>query len=228
MARGRPSEALASYQRALAVRPDCVPALNNRGVALRNPGCPAEALASFDAGASSARATLVEQILASHRAAASAARRIVDKMTENFRFACLIAFARMIHLRRDPVDTCLSCFCTLFAEALPCTYDLAELGRYHRAYEGLMDHWRTTLPPGMMLEVRYEDAIADLEGQSRRIIDRCGIEWDARCLEFHRSERSVRTASFAARCIGRRSDAGGVTSPSWGRWSRRSCPSCLR
>jgi tetratricopeptide (TPR) repeat protein len=134
-------------------------------------------------------------------AAAPAARRIVDKMTENFRFAGLIALAlphaRMIHVRRDSLDTCLSCFCTLFAEALPYAYDLAELGRYHRAYEGLMDHWRTTLPPGMMLEVRYEDVIADLEGQSRRIIDHCGLEWDARCLEFHRSERSVRTASFA-------------------------------
>jgi hypothetical protein len=159
------------------------------------------------------------------RAAAPAARRIVDKMTENFRFAGLIALAlphARIHVRRDPLDTCFSCFCTLSAEALPYAYDLAELGRYHRAYEGLMDHWRMTLPPGMMLEVRYEDVIADLEGQSRQIIDRCGIEWDARCLEFHRSERSVRTASFAARCIGRRSDAGGVTSPSWGRWSRRS------
>ena len=135
------------------------------------------------------------------RAAAPAASRIVDKMTENFRFAGLIALAlpraRMIHVRRDPLDTCLSCFCTLFAEDLPYAYDLAELGRYHRAYEGLMDHWRAALPPGMMLEVRYEDVIADLEGQSRRIVGHCGLEWDARCLEFHRSERSVRTASFA-------------------------------
>jgi hypothetical protein len=122
-------------------------------------------------------------------------------MTENFRFAGLIALAlphaRMIHVRRDPLDTCLSCFSTLFAESLPFTYDLAELGRYHRAYEGLMEHWRAALPPGMMLEVRYEDVIADLEGQSRRIVDHCGLEWDPRCLDFHRSERSVRTASFA-------------------------------
>jgi tetratricopeptide (TPR) repeat protein len=133
--------------------------------------------------------------------AAPAARRVVDKMTENFRFAGLIAlalpYARMIHVRRDPLDTCLSCFSTLFAESLPFTYDLSELGRYHRAYEGLMEHWRENLPPGMMLEVRYEDVIADLEGQSRRIVDHCGLVWDPRCLDFHRSERSVRTASFA-------------------------------
>jgi tetratricopeptide (TPR) repeat protein len=135
------------------------------------------------------------------RASAPAARRVVDKMTENFRFAGLIALAlpnaRMIHVRRDPLDTCLSCFSTLFAESLPFTYDLSELGRYHRAYEGLMEHWRAALPPGMMLDVRYEDVIADLEGQSRRIVDHCGLAWDSRCLDFHRSERSVRTASFA-------------------------------
>jgi tetratricopeptide (TPR) repeat protein len=135
------------------------------------------------------------------RVGAPAATRIVNKMTENFRFAGLIALAlpnaRMIHVRRDPLDTCLSCFSTLFVESLPFTYDLCELGRYHRAYEGLMEHWRAALPPGMMLEVRYEGVIADLEGQSRRIVDHCGLEWDPRCLDFHRSERSVRTASFA-------------------------------
>ena len=130
------------------------------------------------------------------RAAASAAKRIVDKMTENFRFAGLIALAlphaRMIHVRRDPLDTCLSCYCTLFAEAPPYACDLAELGRHLRAYEGLMDHWRMTLPPGMMLEVRYEDVIADLEGQSRRIIDRCGIEWDAPRISLQRAKRPHR------------------------------------
>ena len=135
------------------------------------------------------------------RAAAPAANRIVDKTTENFRFAGLIALAlpnaRIIHVRRDPLDTCLSCFCTLFAEALPYSYDLAELGRYYRAYADLMDHWRAALPKDMMLEVRYEDVIADLEGQSRRIVDHCGLEWQARCLDFHLGERSVRTASFA-------------------------------
>jgi tetratricopeptide (TPR) repeat protein len=134
------------------------------------------------------------------RAAAPEAHRAVNKMTENFRFAGLIALAlpraRMIHVQRDPLDTCVSCFTTLFAESLPYAYDLSELGRYHLAYQTLMEHWRATLPPGMMLEVRYEDLIADREAQSRRIVDHCGLEWDPRCLEFHRSDRSVRTASF--------------------------------
>jgi len=135
------------------------------------------------------------------RAAAPTARRIVDKMTENFRFAGLIALAlpqaRMVHVQRDPLDACLSCFSTLFAETLPYTYDLSELGRYYRSYETSMDHWRATLPAGMMLDVRYEDVIADLEGQARRIVDHCDLEWDPSCLDFHRNERSVRTASFA-------------------------------
>ncbi len=139
--------------------------------------------------------------LARISAAAPAARRIVNKMPENFRFAGLIALAlpnaRIIHVRRDPVDTCVSCFSTLFAENLPYTYDLAELGRYYRGYEGLMDYWRGALPPGLMIDVQYEDVVADLEGQGRRILAHCGLGWDARCLDFHRNERSVRTASVA-------------------------------
>ena len=133
-------------------------------------------------------------------AGASAARRIVNKLTENFRFAGLIALAlpnaRIVHVRRDPVDACFSCFSTLFVENLPFTYDLAELGRYYRAYEALMNFWRDALPKGMMIDVRYEDVIDDLDGQARRIIGHCGLEWDARCLAFHRNARSVRTASL--------------------------------
>lgn len=135
------------------------------------------------------------------RATAPAASRIVNKMPENFRFAGMIALAlpnaRILHVRRDPVDTCFSCFSTLFSESQPYTYDLAELGRYYRAYEALMDVWRRVLPQGMVIEVQYEDVVADLEGQARRILGHCGLEWDARCLEFHRNARSVRTASLA-------------------------------
>jgi tetratricopeptide (TPR) repeat protein len=138
--------------------------------------------------------------LARLRARAPSASRIVNKTTENFRFAGLIAMAlpgaRMIHVRRDPRDVCLSCFRTLFAEDLPFAYDLAELGRYHRAHDDLMAHWREALPTGMMLEVRYEDVVADIEREARRIVDHCGLAWDASCLDFHLGERSVRTASF--------------------------------
>jgi hypothetical protein len=161
---------------------------------------------------------LVEQILASHRAAAPAARRIVDKMTENFRFAGLIALAlphARIHVRRDPLDTCLSCYCTLFAEALPYAYDLAELGRHHGAYEGLMDHWRMTLPPGMMLEVRYEEVIADLEdSRAGSSITAASNGTRAASNFIAASEASAPPASLrcAARCIGHRSAAGGSPS----------------
>jgi hypothetical protein len=135
------------------------------------------------------------------QAAAPSAGRIVNKMTENFRFAGLIALAlpnaRIIHVRRDPVDTCVSCFSTLFVENLPYSYDLAELGRYYRAYEALMNFWRDVLPQGVMIDVQYEDMVADIEGQGRRILDHCGLEWDPRCLDFHRNQRAVRTASVA-------------------------------
>jgi tetratricopeptide (TPR) repeat protein len=135
------------------------------------------------------------------RAAAPPASRIVNKMLGNFRFVGLIALAlpgaRFIHVRRDPIDTCVSCFSTLFTETIPYAYDLAELGRYYRAYESLMEGWRMVLPPGRMLEVRYEAVVADLEGQARRIVEHCGLDWDPTCLQFHRNSRTVRTASMA-------------------------------
>jgi tetratricopeptide (TPR) repeat protein len=133
--------------------------------------------------------------------AADRAERIVNKTLENFRFLGAIHLAlpgaRIIHTRRDPLDTCLSCFSKLFGDSLPYTYDLGELGRYYRAYEQLMAHWRAMLPEGVLLEVQYEDVIADLEGQARRILAHCGLDWDAGCLDFHQSGRWVHTASAA-------------------------------
>ena len=157
---------------------------------------------------------LGEAYLARLQSRSGSATRIVNKTNENFRHAGLIALAlpqaRIIHVRREPLDTCVSCFSTLFLEDLPYTYDLAELGRYYRAYEALMAHWRRVLPPGMMLEVRYEDVVADLEGEGRRILAHCGLDWDPRCLDFHKNDRSVRTASATqvrqpinARSVGR-------------------------
>jgi len=133
------------------------------------------------------------------RAAAPAARRITDKLPSNFRFAGLINLAlpnaRIIHTRRDPVDTCLSCFSKMFAGEHSFACDLGELGRYYRAYEALMEHWRRVLPDGVMLEVQYEDLVADFAPQARRVVEHCGLEWDERCLAFHETERAVRTAS---------------------------------
>jgi hypothetical protein len=136
------------------------------------------------------------------RAQAPDALRIVDKLPGNFLYAGAIHLAlpnaRIIHSRRDPVDTCMSCFTTLFRdEQLPHTYDLGELGRYYRAYVALMDHWRVALPPAVLLEVEYEALVGDLEGQARRILAHCGLDWDPVCLAFHETERDVRTASAA-------------------------------
>ena len=120
-------------------------------------------------------------------------------MPMNFHFVGLIYLtlpnARIIHMRRDPIDTCLSCYSKLFTDRHQYSYDLGELGRYYRAYETLMEHWRRILPPSFMLEVQYEDLIGDLESESRRIVDHCGLEWDASCLSFYVAERPVRTAS---------------------------------
>ena len=103
--------------------------------------------------------------------------------------------AIIIHTVRDPVDTCVSCFSKLFTEGLTHTYDLAELGRYYRSYRALMAHWHRVLPPGRILDISYEDTVADLEGTARRIIAHCGLDWDSRCITFHLTKRAVRTAS---------------------------------
>jgi tetratricopeptide (TPR) repeat protein len=127
------------------------------------------------------------------------AARITDKMPSNYYFAGLVQLAlpnaTIIHTIRDPVDTCLSCFSKLFAAEQNHTYDLGELGRYYKRYERLMAHWRAVLPAGRILDVRYEDVVADLEGQARRVIAHCGLPWHDRCLSFHETARPVRTAS---------------------------------
>jgi hypothetical protein len=134
------------------------------------------------------------------RPMAPAAKRITDKMPGNFVLAGLIHLAlpnaRIIHVCRDSRDTAFSCFSILFARGHEYSYDLSELGRYFRAYQKLADHWRDVMPE-TMLEVGYEQVVADLETQARRIISHCGLEWDDACLAFHRTERSVRTASAA-------------------------------
>jgi tetratricopeptide (TPR) repeat protein len=126
--------------------------------------------------------------------------RIVDKLPFNFLFVGLIHLAlpraRIIHVKRNAVDTCVSCYSLLFAEEQPFAYDLGELGRYYRSYETLMEHWRAVLPPGRMLEVEYEQLVGDLEGQARRLIAHCGVAWDERCLAFHETKRPVHTASL--------------------------------
>ncbi|HTB04519.1 MAG TPA: sulfotransferase [Bradyrhizobium sp.] len=135
------------------------------------------------------------------RRRAPSAERVTDKMPANFLFLGLIHLAlpgaRIIHVLRDPPDTCLSCYSKLFTAEQNFTYDLGELGRYYRKYAELMAHWRAVMPEGRMLEIRYEDVISDLEGSARQLIEHCGLDWDPSCIAFHKSQRPVRTASAA-------------------------------
>jgi len=108
----------------------------------------------------------------------------------------MLPHAKIIHVKRNPVDTCLSCYTRLFNRHQDATYDLAELGRHYVGYERLMQHWRKVMPVGSFVEVQYEDIVADMEGQARRLIDYCELEWNDACLEFHKNKRSVRTASL--------------------------------
>jgi len=124
--------------------------------------------------------------------------RITDKAPGNFFNVGLIRLilpnAKIIHTMRDPVDTCVSCFSKIFL-GLPYTYNLAELGCYYRWYHELMEHWRSILPDGAMLDVSYENVVDNLEEQARRLIDYCGLPWDDRCLSFHKTDRPVATPS---------------------------------
>jgi hypothetical protein len=144
-------------------------------------------------------ALLGEAYLASVRPLSGGRARVVDKMPANFLHAGLIHLmlpnARIVHCRRDPVNTCLSCYTKLFGAEQAFAYDLVELGRFHRAYQGLMDRWRLVLPPSRFIEVDYEAVVADMEGEVRRLIAFLDLPWDDACLDFHNTVRPVRTAS---------------------------------
>ncbi|MEJ0026218.1 MAG: sulfotransferase [Rhizomicrobium sp.] len=124
--------------------------------------------------------------------------RITNKMPHNFELLGLIALifpkAKVIHCRRSPLDTCLSCWTKNFNDAHGYNRSLTDIGRYYRGYHDLMQHWRETLPL-TILDVDYEDYTTDLEGTARKLVDFVGLPWDPRALEFYSVERSVRTAS---------------------------------
>ncbi|HEX3994240.1 MAG TPA: sulfotransferase, partial [Acetobacteraceae bacterium] len=127
------------------------------------------------------------------------ATRVIDKLPDNIfslgQIAVLFPGARVIVCRRDPRDVCLSCFFQSFADdTMMWTDDLAGCGIRARETERLLDHWRKVLPL-RILEVQYETLVANLEAESRRLIDFLGLEWDPVCLSFHETERTVLTAS---------------------------------
>jgi tetratricopeptide (TPR) repeat protein len=127
------------------------------------------------------------------------ALRVTDKMPANFAnlglIHALFPNARIIHMRRNPIDTCLSIYFHYLPGANSYAHDLADLAHYYREYLRLMQHWRATLGADAMLEVTYESLLDDQEGVSRRMVQFIGLEWDARCLEFHKIERSVTSSS---------------------------------
>ena len=124
--------------------------------------------------------------------------RFVDKLPTNFLHLPLIAKAlpnaRIIHLTRDPMDSCFSSFKQLFAEAYYHSYDQAEMARHYIRYHRIMSHWRQ-LMPGRFLDVRYEDVARQLEPNARRIIAHLGLPWEDACLDFHQQQAAVTTAS---------------------------------
>ena len=126
------------------------------------------------------------------------ALRVIDKMPDNILHlglaAVLFPRARVVICRRDLRDTCLSCYFRRFDQPIPWAYDLAECGARAREIERLADHWRRVLPLPV-LTIDYEALVGNLEGESRRLIDFLGLDWEPACLDFHKTERPVLTAS---------------------------------
>jgi tetratricopeptide (TPR) repeat protein len=121
-----------------------------------------------------------------------------DKNPNNFVHVGLLHLilpkAKIINARRHPLDSCFGSYKQLFAQGQQFCYDLVEVGEYYLQYQRLMDHWHEVLP-GKVLDVQYEEVVADLEGQVKRILEYCELDWEESCLRFHETSRSVKTAS---------------------------------
>jgi tetratricopeptide (TPR) repeat protein len=141
---------------------------------------------------------LGEEYLDRTRVHRSASPFFIDKMPNNFSHIGLIHMilprAKIIDARRQPLACCFSGFKQLFASGQNFTYNLGEIGRYYRDYVELMAHWDEVLP-GRVLRVNYEDVVTDVETQVHRLLEYCDLPFEASCVEYHRTERAVRTAS---------------------------------
>jgi tetratricopeptide (TPR) repeat protein len=126
---------------------------------------------------------------------------VIDKALNNFKHLGVIRRvfpnARIIHCRRDPLDTCFSAYTKLFVGDFPFTYDLGELGRYYSDYRRLMEHWRRTLCPGRFMEVDYETLVLEPRATAQALADFLALPWNEACLRFFEMPRTVSTASFA-------------------------------
>jgi tetratricopeptide (TPR) repeat protein len=145
------------------------------------------------------RPKVAEEYLRILESFSGSASRVVDKAPVNSDFLGLIYSvfpnARVIYMRRDPIDTCLSCYFQQFLIGINFAFDLSDLVHYYREHQRLMAHWRAVLPPGFILDVPYEELVADHETWSRKMLNFIGLEWDPRCLDFHTNIRQVTTAS---------------------------------
>jgi tetratricopeptide (TPR) repeat protein len=142
---------------------------------------------------------IAQRHLARLAAYSSQAKKVTDKLPHNFLHLGMIDMlfpgARIIHCMRDPIDTCLSIYSLPFNATHRYASDLVNLGAYHRRYQGLMAHWKKVLRVPI-LEVQYEELVANQEEETRKMLDFCGLGWDERCLRFYESERATLTFSY--------------------------------
>jgi tetratricopeptide (TPR) repeat protein len=141
---------------------------------------------------------LGEAYLAATRPLRDERPRFIDKLPFNFLYAGLIHLAlpkaKIVNLQRHPMDTCFAVFKQLFRDAYPFSYDLDELGQYYIAYHRLMQHWNAVMP-GVIHTIRYEALVADVESESRRLLEFCDLPWEDQCLRFHENRQASTTAS---------------------------------
>ena len=145
-----------------------------------------------------ALATIGQQYIASTRRVRGNAPFFTDKMPGNFAsigfISLILPNAKIINARRHPLDSCVSCYKQLFYRGQTFTYDLAELGGYYLQYQRMMDYWHEVLP-GKVLDVHYEQMVADQDNQTRRLLEYCGLLWEDGCRRFYETDRAVVTAS---------------------------------
>lgn len=206
---GMPRSGSTLTDQIVASHPDAVSIGESRNMAQALPDIPSKEFSGFsgipplsqdmiDRMTPETLANMARKYFALSAAETDGKKYLIDKMLFNFLWVgyILLAFpnAKVLHTRRDPVDTSLSIYTLMFSAPLYWTYDQKDIAHYHIACDKLMTHWKN-LFPGRILDVVYEDLVEDQEGKSREILAFCGIPWDDQCLRFFESKRTVRTHS---------------------------------
>jgi thioredoxin-like negative regulator of GroEL len=180
---------------------DSLGEINNFAYSLMHTiGQAADKLRLIDLSADIDFAELGKRYMASIRNYGRSRPHLIDKTPLNYLYVGLIRLAlpnaRIVHIHRNPMDSCYGMYRTLFRAGYPFSYDFDDLGKYYVAYRQLMDHWRAVAPTAL-LDISYEALVNEQENTSREIIDYCGLEWDRNCLDFHKNASAVSTASSA-------------------------------